>query len=217
MKKYKSKLILVFSIFFVTGILAYVGNGCSRSQSAGVDALSSTAAAGVPVTPATDDIPVIPGARTVSLVYSKQVVDQLAACSGLSLPSEKTLAMYEQKKGAVSSSGSANTVTGPMMMAVASIAGEICNDLIDQEISAGARLFNGYALAGNVLPNSSQLSDTISKIAVSCWQRNESSSERGILLNMVSSSVGAAEVMAGRKSALLICTAMLSSLDSLLN
>ena len=217
MKQYKSKFILVLSIFFATGVLAYIGNGCSRSQSNAPIVSSSTVAPSGTTPTNSNDIPVIPGARTVSLVYSKQVVDQLSACSGLALPSERTMAMYEQKKGAISTYGTASTVTGPMMIAVASIAGEICNDLIEQELAVGARLFNGYAMAGNVLPNNTQLSDTITKFALSCWQRNESSSERGILLNMVSSSVGAGEVLAARKSALLLCTAMLSSLDSLLN
>lgn len=221
MKKHKSKLILVLSVFFVTGVLTYVGNGCSRSQSQSPINSASLAppagGAGDGTTTSSSDIPVIPGARTVSLAYSKQVVDQLSACSGLALPSEKTMAMYEQKKGQMSTYGAANTVTGPMMIAVASLAGEICNDLIEQELVVGARLFSGYALAGSVLPNSTQLSDTITKIALSCWQRNESASERSLILNMISSSVGAGEAMAARKSALMICTSMLSSLDSILN
>ena len=218
MKKHKSKLLLVLSIFFATGVLTYIGNGCSRSQSMSpVDSASLAPAGSGSSTPSSSDIPVIPGARTVSLAYQKQVVDQLSACSGLALPSEKTMAMYEQKKGAISTYGAANTVTGPMMIAVASIAGEICNDLIEQELVVGARLFNGYALAGSVLPNNTQLSDTIKKFALSCWQRNESASERSVILNMISSSVGAGEAMAGRKSALMICTSMISSLDSIVN
>lgn len=218
MKKHKSKLLLVLSIFFVTGVLTYVGNGCSRSQSMSpVESASLAPPAGGGTTSSSSDIPIIPGARTVSLAYSKQVVDQLSACSGLALPSERTMAMYEQKKGQMSTYGAANTVTGPMMIAVASIAGEICNDLIEQELVVGARLFNGYAMASSVLPNATQLSDTISKIALSCWQRNESASERSIILNMITSSVGAGEAMAARKSALMICTSMLSSLDSLVN
>ena len=208
----------MLSIFFVTGVLAYIGNGCSRSQSSDIVNSSSLSS----VTPPADsipstDMPIIDGARTVSLVYSKQVVDQLAACSGLALPSERTMAMYEQKKGAISTYGTASTVTGPMMMAVISISGEICNDLIEQEAVSGARLFTGFTMAGNTIPNNSQLSDTITKLALSCWQRNESSAERGLLLNMISSSVGAAETLAARKSALLLCTSMLSSLDALLN
>lgn len=218
MKNNKSKLLVVLSIFFVTGVLAYIGNGCSRSQSnSPITSSSLVPPTSTGSTTSSNDIPVIPGARTVSLAYSKQVVDQLSACSGLALPSERTMAMYEQKKGQMSTYGAANTVTGPMMIAVASIAGEICNDLIEQELVVGARLFNGYSLAGSVLPNTTQLSDTITKIALSCWQRNESASERSIILNMITSSVGAAEAMAGRKSALMICTSMLSSLDSIVN
>lgn len=219
LKKYKVKFFLLLSIVTAAGILAGVGNGCSRSQSESANSLVEEVAP-APTSGSTtsdSDIPVIPGARTVSLVYSKQVVDQLTSCSGLAVPSEKTVAMYEQKKGSISTYGTANTVTAPMMMAVASIAGEICNDLIEQENKLGGRLFAGFNMAANALPSSAQLSDSISKLAVSCWQRNESSSERQLLLDMVSTSVGTGEMQATRKAALLVCTSMLSSLDALLN
>lgn len=226
MKRYKTKFILAMSILGSAAVLTYIGNGCSRSQSAssGLPGTSTSASTATPVTPssggilaADSDITVIPGAKTVSLVYSKQVVEHLSACSGLAVPSDKTWAMYETKKGAISTYGTADTITSPMMMAVASIAGEICNDLIDQEIKSGARLFTGFNMSGSILPNSSQLSDSISRMAISCWERNESSSERQLLLDMINSSVGAGEALAGRKSALMLCTSMLSSLDSLLN
>lgn len=212
------KAVLVAIVLVVGGTLG-IGNGCSRqyiSNSAdflGQSSLAPPAAVAGGVT----DIEVLPGARTVSLVYSKQVLDQLSSCAGLASPSDRTIAMYEQKQGAVSTYGYANTVTSPMMMAVTSIAGEICNDLVAQELVAGPRLFVGYNLAAAVVPNSSQLADSISRIALSCWQRNENSSERQVLLDMVNSSVMENETMASRKSALMICTAMLSSLDALLN
>ena len=213
--------IVILSVVTTLGVLIGVGNGCGRLES---EQHSSSTALITEAAPATggstqdSGVEVIPGAKTVSLVYSKQVLDQLSACSGLAVPSEKTLAMYEQKKGAISTYGDANSVTSPMMMAVISIAGEICNDLIDQETaSAQPRLFTGFNMGSSILPNTSQLSDSISKIAVSCWERNESSTERQMLLDMVSSSVGVSESMAARKSALMICTSMLSSLDALLN
>lgn len=223
MKSFKAMPIIVTTVTITLGILIGVGNGCGRLSSGDYSASSTStptqpADSSTTTTGSGSDITVIPGARTVSMVYSKQVLDQLSACSGLALPSEKTLTMYEQKKGAISTYGTANTVTSPMMMAVTSIAGEICNDLIDQEVvSAQPRLFSGFNMAANVLPNNSELSDTISKLAVSCWQRNENSSERQLLLDMVSSSVGVNEALAARKSALLLCTSMLSSLDALLN
>lgn len=214
----KNKRIILFSVgLFIVGATLSIGNGCSKqylskSGSAG-DAMSGI----VPSGTSGSDIDVLPGARTASLVYSKQVLDQLSSCSGLASPSDKTVAMYQQKQGAISTYGYVNTVTSPMMMAVTSIAGEICNDLVAQEVASGPRLFVGYNFSDAMLPNPTQLSDSISRIALSCWQRRENETEKQMLLNMVSSSVGVAEVMGGQKSALMICTAMLSSLDSLLN
>ena len=214
MRKYKTKFFVSLSIFFTTAVLAYVGNGCSRSNSGAVRNSSSTS--GTNSTPI-DEEGFIAGARTVSVAASSQIVDHLSACSGLALPSDKTLAVYALKKGAISTYGSAKSITGPMMMAITSIAGEICNDLILQDISLGARLFTGFALAGNVVPNNSQITDSITKFAVSCWQRNVSDPERLILTDMVQTSVGVNETLAGRKAALLICTAMLSSLNAIKN
>ncbi len=218
MKSFKHKSLLVFAVI-IGGVILSVGNGCSKSfsTSGGSTSSSNDSETGSTSTGSGSDIPVIPGARTVSIVYSKQVVDQLSSCSGLATPSDATLAMYEAKKGAISTYGAANTVTSPMMMAVTSIAGEICNDLINQEIKSGPRLFMGFDMAASALPNNSQLSDSITRMALSCWQRNESSSERQLILDMVNSSVGVTEMNAGRKSALMICTSMLSSLDALLN
>lgn len=216
MKTYRHKTLLVFAVLF-GGVILSVGNGCSKSFTSSPSTSAGNSNAAGTGGNGDSDIPVIPGARTVSIVYSKQVVDQLASCSGLAAPSAATMTMYEQKKGAISTYGAANTVTAPMMMAVTSIAGEICNDLIGQEVSVGQRLFVGFNMSANVLPNNSQLSDAITRLSLSCWQRNESSGERQALLDLVNSSVGATEANASRKAALMLCTSMLSSLDALLN
>lgn len=214
----KNKRMAIFAfVMVVGGGTLSIGNGCSQQYTNRGTSLENSTGANAPTSAPGTDIPVIPGARTVSLAYSKQVLDQLSSCTGLAVPSDKTTAMYEQKQGAISTYGYVNTVTSPMMMAVTSIAGEICNDLIDQEISKGPRLFVGYNFTAAALPNSAQLADSVSRIALSCWQRNESDQERQAILDMINSSVGVTEAMAGRKSALMICTAMLSSLDSLLN
>lgn len=216
----KNKRIVMFAVIAVVGgATLSIGNGCSQQYA--LRGLASDSTADSTQSPATStgssDIEVIPGARTVSLVYSKQVLDQLSSCTGVALPSDKTNAMYEQKQGAISVYGYVNTVTSPMMMAVTSIAGEVCNDLINQESMSGRRLFVGYDFNASALPNNSQIADSVSRLALSCWQRNETDLEREILLDLVNSSVAANEPMGGRKAALLTCTAMLSSLDSLLN
>lgn len=221
MRSYKHMSLLVL-IVIIGGLVLSIGNGCSQSLNSASSGVSANNGAtdnsgSAQSDSASTDIPIINGAKTVSIAYSKQIVDQLSSCVGLAQPSDATLAMYEQKKGAVSTYGYANTVTSPMMMAVTSIAGEICNDLINQEVKTGARIFSGFDMNSNNLPNTSLISDSISRMALSCWQRRETSVERELVLNMVQASVVATENSAARKSALLVCTSMLSSLDSLLN
>ena len=104
-----------------------------------------------------------------------------------------------------------------MMMAITSIAGEVCNDLINQELASGGRIFQGIDLAGNSLPGNSLLSESVTRLSLSCWQRYETDLERQSLIEMINSTVSNNETQPARKSALLICTAMLSSLDALLN
>lgn len=223
MKSYKHISLLVFAVV-IGGAILSIGNGCSKSltsasSGAGPGGSNATGSTGATSDSSNNssDITVINGAKTVSLAYSKQIVDQLSSCVGVAQPSDATLAMYEQKKGAVSTYGYANTVTSPMMMAVTSIAGEVCNDLINQEVQSGQRLFVGFDMSASSLPNSGQIADSISRMALSCWQRHETSTERSMLVDLVNSSVTTNEAMASRKSALLICTSMLSSLDALLN
>ena len=217
MKTFKHKTLLVFAIL-VGGVILSVGSGCSKSFSTnfstGTDPASNTAAGGGS---GNTDAPVIPGARTVSIVYSKQVVDQLASCSGVASPSGTTLAMYEQKKGSISTYGTSATVTAPMMVAVISIAGEISNDLINQEIASGQRIFVGFNMDANSLPNQSQISDAVTRLSLSCWQRKPTNEEMQTLVDMVNTSIGANEVMATKKAALMLSTSMLSSLDALMN
>jgi hypothetical protein len=205
---------LIFSIALVsavTGGLVTIGNGCSGNfksiESVGViDAASTEALSSTGDGP----FPIIPGAKTVSSVYSKQVLDQLMNCAGVKKVSDKTISMYESKKGAVSTLGSPETITSPMIMAVTSISGEICNDLINQEVSA-PRIFVGIDLASTRLPAAADAKDAIRRLALSCWQRRETTNELQTVIDLANSGSNS------RTSALLMCTAMLSSLDAILN
>ncbi len=163
------------------------------------------------------EIQVIPGSKTVSMVGSGQLLNHLSNCIGLAVPSDTTQTVYNEKKGSISTYGTANSITPPMMMAITSIAGEICSDVIDAEIASGARIFNGINLQSNSLPADSQLNAIISNIALSCWRGNETNEERSLILDSVSGSVGVSEANAARKAALMICTTMLSSVNALLN
>jgi len=198
-------------ILLLTGGLVTLGNGCSGNFKAidlpgALDATSSAA-----LSSAQGDYPIIPGAKTVSVAYSKQVLEQMTACTGVQRVSDSTLAMYEQKKGAISVLGAPNTITSPMMMAITSIAGEVCNDLIAQETAGPLRIFKGMTLSAATAPATADIKDAISRLSLSCWQRFETDLERQAILDLVASATNT------KTSALLMCTAVLASLDSILN
>lgn len=165
-----------------------------------------------------NEIDVIPGAKTASLVGSTNIVQHLASCTGLESISQNTQGVYEDKVGSVSTYGAVNSLTPPMMMAVHSIAGEVCNDVIDQEIAKGTRIFAGWNLNSSSLPSDSQLGTAAMNLALSCWKDYElTNEERDIVLSAVVESVAPSEANASRKAAIVMCTAMLASLNALLN
>lgn len=194
------------------------GNGCSQGGFTGSDSKQSSVydMSSIQCQSSTD-IQVIPGAKTVSFVGAGQLLNHLSNCIGLSVPSDATQTVYNEKKGSLSTYGTANSITPPMMMAITSIAGEICSDVIDQEIVAGARVFVGINLQASTLPSNSQLSTAISNLALSCWRGKETNEERNLLIDSVNSSVAVGEANAARKAALILCTAMLSSVNALLD
>ncbi len=220
MNKKSMRSILVVLVA-ITGVVVVFGNGCgqqfeSLDQSSIQGSMSNSGLTGsAPNNPS--DIPVIPDVKTVSLVYANQVLNHLSACAGVAKPSDQTIQVYEQKRGAISVYGTANTITSPMMMAVTTVAGEVCNDLINQEIATGGRIFKDMTLTSNARPTTALLGDAVSRLALSCWERLESSSERQRLVAMIEGNIGVNENASARKSALMVCTAMLSSLDALLN
>ena len=206
--------ILVAVASSITAVLLTVGNGCSKR--ADMTTQSSTAPGGNSTSSSGSGSDFIAGVKSVSVVYQKQMLDQLTSCAGVESPSDATLIMYESKKGAISTYGSATSVTPPMMMAVTNIAGEICNDLIAQEKVAGkTRMFVNYGLGSTNVPQGVGLSDAVARLSLSCWQKMPTMAETNAIVDLVStvaSGAGAAD-----KSALLVCTSVLSSLYSLLN
>ena len=148
-------------------IVVVFGNGCSNGGFQSSDVSMGDFSSNALQCRSSTDITVIPGAKTVSFVGSGQLLSHLSNCIGLSVPSDATMTVYNEKKGSISTYGAANTITPPMMMAITSIAGEICSDLVDQEIASGGRIFSGINLSASVLPNNAQLQNAISNIALS--------------------------------------------------
>lgn len=211
---------LICSTFIV---LTTVGNGCSKmggfqtTDSSSSDGSGNGGFAGGGSGSGIIENDFIPGAKTASLVYANQVLDHMSLCAGVARPSDSTLRVFEEKRGAISTTGSVETMNPAMMMAVISVAGEVCQDLVNQESSSGLRIFQGFNLAGNTLPGDGVIRSAVSRMAISCWSRQEVSAESQRIVDMVYNSVPAGEAQAARKASLMICTSMLASLDALLN
>jgi hypothetical protein len=222
--------IIAATVVSLTAILVMVGNGCSKradysSMSSSNDALNNQfdndGQGGT--NPQSADI--IAGAKTASVVYAKQALDQLTSCAGVRVASDDTIRMYNSKEGSISAYGDFNSVTAPMLVALTNISGEVCDDLIDQEIrdeantndnGRVARIFVGFNMSSTTLPSQSATNDAIARLSQSCWHKQESAQERTQILDLLAT-VPNGSAMATRRQALLLCTAMLSSLNSLMN
>lgn len=219
--KHKILLTLGFGLSLASSI-AIFGNACSKefvtsdswvkSGSVEQSSLSDTLA---PMETTNVGLKVIPGTKTASVVYGNQILDHLTSCVGVSRPSEDTIKVYDQKKGAISVYGTATTITAPMMMSVISISAEVCKDLIKQE-KIKPKIFPGFNFSANSLPANSDIQNAITRLSLSCWQRRENSTEKQILTTVLEN-ISNSESQATEKSALMLCTSVLSSLDSVLN
>jgi hypothetical protein len=180
-KRIAWKLTILLSVLAVTIV---IGHGCSKMSS--MESSNSSAGttggmgdtggdgAGVGFTP-------MPGASTVSLLYNKQLVDNMVICAGIGTPSPATTAEWDRRQSSFSEFGYATDVTAPMLLAFAAVAGEICNDLLNIETAVpgtSRRIFNSvdFAAGPGALSNT-QVADVTRRIARSCWARDEDQAE----------------------------------------
>lgn len=214
--KFKSKKTLYrfyqicFILLFSLSIGISLGQGCARPYQENHASSSSTPNN---ISATTPEYPINTDVATLGMVYNKQILDHLVSCSGVGAPSDETLATWNSKKGAVSIDGTILTITSPMLMAVTTIAGDVCRDLVEQEKTT-PRLFAGINWSSSSLPSDAILSDAIRGLALSCWKRSEDDNEKQILLDSVKgafteSSIDSSEAL------LFLCTSMLASLDTL--
>ncbi|MEO0334955.1 MAG: hypothetical protein AAF202_01080 [Pseudomonadota bacterium] len=201
-KKITQALATSFSLGLV---VLFVGHGCSEIGS--VKSASGPSAsldlAG------TDDIQVFPNTKTVSTVYAKQFMDNMISCTGIGIESTLTREEYKAQKASLSEYGYATDVTPPMLMAISTMAGEVCSDVIDGWTDPSPQkrqvLFDNFAM--NRAPNATEVQGAIQKIALSCWNRRATDTEVSTIENMVNDTANGN----GETAALVLCTAMLSS------
>jgi hypothetical protein len=198
-----------------TVVLVTVGNGCSKRSAFDTGFTGSSVAGNAASSAPTEEV-IDPNVKMVSVSYAKQMLDQVTSCAGVKKASDNTIRVYQQKSGAVSLYGDAGSVTAPMMMATTNIVAEVCNDLIQQEKTMAPHIFVNWSLnsqaMSKTLPTNADISDAVSRLALSCWQKAPSNEE---LTNMLDLAVTDAPTR--EQSALMVCTAVLSSLKTLLN
>ena len=215
MKAKQFKILLAVAVS-ATLVLITVGNGCSKRNEFTAASLSGSGSNTSSGSADQGEV-IVPGVKMVSVVYAKQMLDQVTSCVGLLKPSDNTIRVYQAKSGAISLYGDASSVTAPMLMAATSIAAEVCNDLIQQEkLSATPHIFVNWnlnsAAASTSLPANGDISNAISRMGLSCWQKAPDNNEINALV-----SLAVTESPTRENSALMLCTAMLSSLKTLLN
>jgi hypothetical protein len=212
---WKVTIIVTTSLSFGVGL----GQGCSRPYTS--SSSSSSSPADAYLTEA--GYKINPDIETVGLTYSKQILDHLVSCSGIGVPTDATQSTWLSKKGAVSVDGAVDTLTAPMLMASATIAGDVCRDLIDQEEKADtdtdsqteARIFTGVNWSTSTpLPSTGVLTTSIQGLALSCWQRQAESAELDLILQAVQSEFGSGNINT-REAYLFLCASMLGSIDTL--
>lgn len=213
-----SKNIIMMVVTF-TGALVVVGNGCSRFLIG--ETTSSSSSSGGSFHDGTNsgngvDVDPIAGAPTVTTVYSTQMLESYKLKLGGIDASSRTEKTYMTSRGAISGTGSVTSVTGPMVMAISAIVGDLCDDAIKFEIANGENIFLGFDFNKAGLPSTSAINDAIDGMGYGAWQKDGTEidpAERKALHDMllVDNPIGVTEQNGQYKAALMLCTAMYST------
>ncbi len=218
-KKTIQKVGILSSLLVVT---LYIGHGCSEFQGAMGNLGGSLGLGSTGGNSAGSGFEPKPMAQTAALVYNKQLLDSFVTCTGIGTPSVASKDEWDKRQSSFSEYGYATDVTAPMMMAVAAVSGEVCNDLISLESALPAdsrRIFNAIDFsAGPAALGNAQVDDTARRIARSCWSRTPAADELTIIREEVTAGAAGAnltDTAQTKKLALLMCTGMLASLSGL--
>lgn len=211
----RSMQMLATLVLFATGTFIVFGQGCGIGfQSANLSSSSSMfgQCEGSPANVIDKNYEVMPNRRTASIAYGEQLLNSFVACTGIGTPSQRTKDEFERRKQSLSEYGALIDVSGAMMMAVAGVAAEVCQDLVNKEralASVDRGIFVDANLNGNGL-SLTEMNSAADLLGIACWQRPPTNEEKIAITN----AIGALGVNSER-GALSLCTAMLSSLAAI--
>lgn len=214
--KFKSFTLLTRSLVLMTTVLTF--QNCSpfaRHASEQRDLASTenhtfVETGGGGMTPVQDT-------KVVGVVNSENLLITMQNETGVkNLKTASIKNMITAQIGKVPDKGSAESVTAPMWLAVTTVAGEVCQQLITEEIALTTkRIFTGVNF-GASLTSSAVVDDVIRRMARNFWSRNETPAEHDLIrgdLNQVFPPASASATQTNN-SMLYLCTVMLASLDA---
>ncbi|MCM2281399.1 MAG: hypothetical protein NDI61_06075 [Bdellovibrionaceae bacterium] len=157
------------------------------------------------------------GAKTVAVSNSENVLSSLVSMAGIGVPSARTLQVYNRERTKIAESGKADSVNAPMWVAVTTLSGEVCWDLIIAEKALAQnqrRIFTqvDFATAPAQVSDTAK-NDLIRRLARSAWARNETSDELTLIKSGMASITGTTPADTDRQM-LFACTAVMASLDA---
>lgn len=153
-----------------------------------------------------------------AIISQRQVLPNFKSC--LQLPEDKitndTKLALSNAMSSFSLTGSAQTITAPMLMAFVKIAGELCDDVVGHELNSNQRrFFLGFNIGGTANTQPFNMMTTIQKFATSCWGRSATTDEANIIINSLTSAgyynASTLAASTSKNTAIYLCTAMLSS------
>jgi hypothetical protein len=201
----------VFGVLLVISTLTvFLGQGCGSSYEAASTGsnLGNNQCVSQSGEIIDKNFEVLPNTQTVSISYGQQLLDSFVSCTGVVTPSQRTVDEWTRRNQSLSEYGSLTDISGAMMMAVAAVAAETCQDLINKETplsSATRGIFRDVNLSGTGL-STAEITSAAQMLALSCWQRPATAAEQTDLVN----TIGALSA-SSTNGALGLCTAMLSS------
>lgn len=164
--------------------------------------------------------------KPVTVTYSENLVVSMQQVAGIETLSARARQAATGAIPKVSETGRADTVNAPMWIAVTNLGAEVCLDLITAEKAAtpatSRRFFGQIDFAqGPTAISDGAKDDAIRRMARNFWGRNETVAEKSMLKSTLDAAM-ALPAVAGQNAAaetenalLLVCSAMLSSLDAI--
>lgn len=193
-------------------LITVLGQGCGEGMKSATGSLNGMFGSCGNTNVIDKNYDVIDDAGTISILYGDQLLYSFLSCTGVGTASTRTQQEFDTRRLALSEYGDLRDISPGNLMAIAAVAIEVCQDLVDKEsplVDAQRGIFPGINLAGAGLSNT-DIDNISSLLSLSCWQRQITASEQMDIRNSISSINQNSELQA-----VSLCTAMLSSLSAI--